>query len=80
LVPHERLVDEAVETASIIASHPDRPLRMMKELLSKNGSDSDLDAVMEREIEYLQECYASDEHKKAVAAFIEKRAPVFVRR
>jgi len=53
---------------------------MMKELLSKNGSDSDLDAVMEREIEYLQECYASDEHKKAVAAFIEKRAPVFVRR
>lgn len=53
---------------------------MMKELLSKNGSDSDLDAVMEREIEYLQECYASDEHKEAVAAFIEKRAPVFVRR
>jgi enoyl-CoA hydratase/carnithine racemase len=53
---------------------------MMKELLTKNGSDSDLDAVMERELKFLQECYASDEHKEAVAASLERRAPVFVRR
>jgi enoyl-CoA hydratase/carnithine racemase len=80
LVPHERLVEEAVETADQIAQNPDRPLRMMKELFSRNGSEQDLDAVIERETEYLYECYGSLEHKEAVNAFLEKRAPVFIRR
>ncbi len=79
LAPHETLVDQALETAAMMAANPDRQLRMIKDLLSKNGADSDLDAVMEREYTYLFECYNSPEHKEAVNAFIEKRAPVFVR-
>ena len=79
LVPHERLVEEAVETAQTIAAHPDRPLRMMKDLFNRNGTDNDLDAVIAQEQEYLLECYASADHKEAVNAFLEKRAPVFKR-
>lgn len=79
LVAHETLVDEAVETAAMMAANPDRQLRMIKDLLTKNGADSDLDAVMEREYAYLFVSYDSPEHKEAVSAFLDKRAPVFRR-
>ena len=80
LAAHDSLVDEAVETAAMMAANPDRQLRMMKDLFTRNGADSDLDAVMEREYAYLFESYDSPEHKEAVNAFLEKRPPVFKRR
>ena len=80
LAAHDSLVDEAVETAAMMAANPDRQLRMMKDLFTRNGADSDLDAVMEREYAYLFESYDSPEHKEAVNAFLEKRPAVFTRR
>jgi 2-(1,2-epoxy-1,2-dihydrophenyl)acetyl-CoA isomerase len=77
VVPAEKLVDEAVAQAQGIAAHPDRQLRMIKGLLTRNGSDPDLDAVMKREFELLSACYSSPEHREAIAAFTEKRVPKF---
>jgi enoyl-CoA hydratase/carnithine racemase len=73
----EKLVDEALAQADAIAANPDRQLRMIKQLLTRNASDPDTDAVMKREFELLHACYSSPEHSEAVAAFTEKRAPRF---
>ncbi|MBT7758401.1 MAG: enoyl-CoA hydratase/isomerase family protein [Rhodospirillaceae bacterium] len=77
LVPHDDLVDEAVALAALIAQNPSRQLRMVKELLSQNGSESDLDKVLQRETVALELAYKSPEHAEAVNAFLEKRPPDF---
>jgi 2-(1,2-epoxy-1,2-dihydrophenyl)acetyl-CoA isomerase len=50
---------------------------MTKQLLTRNGADSDLAAVQQRETELLRECWRTPEHKEAVQAFMEKRPPRF---
>ncbi|MDP7547042.1 MAG: enoyl-CoA hydratase/isomerase family protein [Alphaproteobacteria bacterium] len=77
LVPHDDLVDEAVALAGLMAQNPSRQLRMVKELLSQNGSESDLDKVLQRETVALELAYKSPEHAEAVNAFLEKRPPDF---
>ncbi|MDA1100515.1 MAG: enoyl-CoA hydratase-related protein [Proteobacteria bacterium] len=77
LVPHERLLDEAVALAGQMARNPSRQLRMVKQLLSQNGSESDLDKVLQRETAALELAYKSPEHAEAVNAFLEKRQPDF---
>ena len=59
------------------AANPDPQLRMIKQLLSRNGSETDLGAVQRLESEMLRECWKSPEHKEAVSAFLEKRPPRF---
>jgi len=75
LVPHEQLLDEAMALAKTIAANPSPQLRWIKQLLSANACETDLNAVQEREMALLQQAYATPEHKEAVAAFLEKRAP-----
>lgn len=77
VVPADELLDKAKEIAREIAVHPARQLRMVKSLLTANGSESDINKVNEREKAALDEAYASAEHKEAVQAFIEKREPNF---
>lgn len=79
LVAHDSLLDEALATAGAMAANPDRQLRMVKQLLTENGSESDLDTVVGRETVLLNQCYESPEHKEAVSAFLEKRKPEFSR-
>jgi len=79
LVAHDALLDEALALAGRIAANPDRQLRMVKQLLGRNGTEADLDVVMAREFALLDECYRSPEHREAVDAFLEKRKPVFAR-
>jgi len=73
----ETLLDEALKLAADIAANPDPQLRMIKALLSRNGSDTDLGAVQRLESEMLRDCWKSPEHKEAVTAFLEKRTPRF---
>jgi enoyl-CoA hydratase/carnithine racemase len=73
----DELLDRAVALADEIAANPDPQLRMIKELLSRNGTDPDLGRVQQLESEHLRECWRSPEHKEAVAAFLEKRPPRF---
>jgi enoyl-CoA hydratase/carnithine racemase len=77
LVPHEQLLEKAMELATTIAANPAPQLRWIKQLISENGCATDLTQVQRREGELLQQAYASAEHKEAVAAFLEKRPPDF---
>ena len=79
LVPHAHLMAEAKTIALTMAANPAPHLRWVKELLSLNGSETDIRRVQQREGEALQKAYASSEHKEAVTAFLEKREPQFKR-
>ena len=67
----------AFEIAGEMAKNPDPQLRMIKELLGRNGTDTDLGTVQERETAMLRECWKSAEHREAVQAFLDKRPPRF---
>jgi enoyl-CoA hydratase/carnithine racemase len=77
LVEPDKLLDAAFEIAREIAANPAPQLRMIKQLLTQNACDTDLDRVQRRESEMIRECWKSPEHKEAVAAFLEKRPAKF---
>lgn len=77
LVEPGKLLETAFEAAREIAANPDPQLRMIKQLLTRNACETDLDLVQQRESEMIRECWKSPEHKEAVAAFLEKRPPKF---
>ena len=79
VVEPEALLDEAISVAATIAANPAPQLLMTKQLLTANATDGDLTRVQQRESELLRECWKTPEHHEAVAAFIEKRPPRFVR-
>jgi enoyl-CoA hydratase/carnithine racemase len=73
LVPAEALLPRAGALARELGANPAPQLRMIKELLSRNGSDPDLGAVQRRESELLRRCWETPEHREAVRAFLERR-------
>lgn len=77
VVPHDDLLPEALAMAAQIAANPPPSLRLIKSLLTQNGSCDDLAEVGRREGEALEEAYATAEHKEAVQAFLEKRPARF---
>ena len=77
MVPHDNLLDEALAVAGAIAENPARQLHMVKQLLTQNGTETDLGLVTRREFKMLAQAYKTPEHKEAVAAFLEKRPPDF---
>lgn len=79
LVQPENLLPAAQELASEIAANPSRQLRWVKQLITENGSETDIKKVHEREGKVLAQAYDSAEHHEAVSAFLEKRQPVFNR-
>ena len=76
-VPDDTVLDVAMERARSYAENPTPQSRWIKELITRNATDTDLRAVQRRELERLGEAYATPEHREAVAAFTEKRPPVF---
>ncbi|MEN8162366.1 MAG: enoyl-CoA hydratase-related protein, partial [Myxococcota bacterium] len=77
VVPADELAARAGTIAAEIAANPDPQLRMIKQLLTANGADTDLAAVSKREMSSLRQCYESPEHAEAIRAFAEKRTPKF---
>jgi enoyl-CoA hydratase/carnithine racemase len=73
----ETLLETALEVARGIAANPDPQLRMIKDLLTHNGAETDLRAVQRLESEKLRVCWKTPEHAEAVTAFLEKRPPRF---
>lgn len=73
----EDLLATATAVARGMGENPQASLRMIKALMTQNIAEQDLGAVQRREIEALQRCYASPEHKEAINAFLEKRTPDF---
>ena len=77
LVPHDDVVLQALALGREIGANPAPQLRMTKQLLTRNGSATDLGEIQRAETRLLRECWKTPEHKEAVRAFLEKRAPRF---
>jgi len=75
--PAGEVLATALAVAGDYAANPDPQLRMIKELLTSNGTGIDLDEVQRAELSALHRAYATPEHHEAVAAFMEKRDPKF---
>ncbi len=77
VVPKEELFDTALAKADELANNPTAVVRKIKMLLNDNVSEPNLDRVMEREGARDRESRRLPSHQEAVAAFLEKRDPVF---
>jgi len=77
LVPHDEVAPQAIALAREIGANPAPQLRMTKQLLTRNGSATDLTEIQRAETRLLRECWKTPEHKEAVRAFLEKRTPKF---
>ena len=66
-----------MEIGHTIAANPGPQLGMIKSLLRQNGVETDSTVVQDREWACLQAARKSPEHKEAVDAFVNKRAPNF---
>jgi 2-(1,2-epoxy-1,2-dihydrophenyl)acetyl-CoA isomerase len=78
VVPTEELGAFALTTAAGLAAGPRQALASMKANLL-DAEQLDLAAAMAREVPRHQACGSTDDHREAVRAFVEKRAPVFGR-
>ena len=78
LVAPDDPVDRAVALGREIGANPAPQLRMTKQLLTQNGSATDLTEIQRAETRLLRACWETPEHKEAVRAFLEKRPPKFV--
>ncbi len=78
IVPHEKLMEEAMAMASRIAKGPRVALRLIKravfrELVSSLQEQTEFEGLMQNI------CFVTDDHREGVKAFFEKREPHFRR-
>tara|TARA_A100001015_G_scaffold198509_1_gene221506 strand:+ start:2709 stop:3536 length:828 start_codon:yes stop_codon:yes gene_type:complete len=66
------------EIASRLAGGPSVAYRYMKENLSRALAHSDVDNCMDLEVTHHIHCASTQDHRNAVKAFIEKKAPTFL--
>jgi 2-(1,2-epoxy-1,2-dihydrophenyl)acetyl-CoA isomerase len=76
VVPHGDLLDEAFAVASRLASGAGVALRLTKRLLAESF-DVDHATAVDREFTAQALCFASDDAREGLAAFIQKRPPSF---
>jgi len=79
VVPHETLMDEAMETAGQIAAQPPQALRMAKTLL-RQGRDMNFDQMLELSAAMQALAHLTDDHIEGVTAVLEKRSGEFTGR
>jgi enoyl-CoA hydratase len=73
---HDPVLDQARETAALLASKSPIALRLMKELANR-ALGGDHSANLGAEAETFGELFASYDAKEGMTAFVEKREPVF---
>lgn len=76
VVPAAELLPTAKTLAAKIAANPGGVMRMTKRLL-REGQQSSLASLLELSASYQALAHKTAEHREAVTAFIEKRAPRF---
>jgi 2-(1,2-epoxy-1,2-dihydrophenyl)acetyl-CoA isomerase len=79
VVPHDGLMDAALETAAEIAFNPAESLAAIKRLFWRNLTETDLEEVWKREDAEFAAAMERPAFKEAVQAFLEKRQPEFHR-
>ena len=73
---HDPVLEEARETAALLAAKSPVALRLMKELANR-ALGGDHGENLRAEGETFGELFSSDDAKEGLAAFVEKREPVF---
>lgn len=79
VVPHDLLIEEVKKMAFIIASKPKIALALAKSSINK-GLDMDLQRALSYEIECFAQCFATQDQKEGMKAFLERRKADFVNR
>jgi enoyl-CoA hydratase len=79
VVPHEDLMPTAMELATRLASGPTRAIRGTKASVNKILRDT-ANLVLDTSLALERHCFATDDHREAINAFIEKRQPRFTGR
>jgi 2-(1,2-epoxy-1,2-dihydrophenyl)acetyl-CoA isomerase len=79
VVPHDRLMDEALSLADEIAANPIEAVWAAKRLFHQNAVESDLRRVVTQEWHMIREMRRLPDHAEAARAFLEKRPPQFNR-
>ena len=75
-VPHEKVLEKAMEIAQIISEKSGFILEQAKSAINK-GADVELETGLKAEIEFFAECFAASDQKEGMVAFIEKRKAQF---
>jgi len=76
VVPADQLLPQARALAAKIAANPGVVMRMTKRLL-REGEHASLESLLELSAGYQAIAHKTADHREAVTAFIEKRAPKF---
>lgn len=76
VVPADKLLEVANELAARIAANPPHAVRLTKRLL-REAMHTRLDTLLEMAASFQALSHQTDDHREAVAAFLEKRAPSF---
>ena len=74
--PHEELMPKTMEFANHLADQAPIALALSKEAIHK-AYEKTFDEMLTVEKEFNAKCYASEDHKEAAIAWVEKRKPVF---
>ena len=76
VVPADKLLETANDLASRIAANPPHAVRLTKRLL-REAMHTRLDTLLEMAASFQALSHQTADHREAVAAFLEKRQPVF---
>lgn len=76
VVPHEALSQEAIELASAMASQAPIAVAYAKRCMNSARS-VEMDALSELEAGLFALCFSTDDQREGMAAFTEKRPPIF---
>lgn len=76
VVPHDRLSEETRKLAERLAQAPALPIGLLKQALYER-LETQLDSMMEHEVEAQMKCFESDDFEEGLKAFLEKRKPKF---
>jgi enoyl-CoA hydratase/carnithine racemase len=79
VVPHDQLMDTALDVAEQIAGNPPLAVQALKRGL-RQALDPDWDDLGRWVSSTLGELFQTDDHREGVASFLEKRDPVYVGR
>jgi 2-(1,2-epoxy-1,2-dihydrophenyl)acetyl-CoA isomerase len=77
VVPHEKLLEDAIATAQEIAFNPAESVMAVKRIAWENLDEGDIKTIQEREGVEVRAATARPAFKEAVTAFLQKRQPDF---
>lgn len=76
VVPQEELMDEALKMAKKISANGQIAVKYSKAAINR-GINCDLDTAIEIEKDLFGLCFATEDQKEGMSAFLEKRSPEF---